>query len=298
MRNLNENIERIPYPMTTAKETLAGIEPGSRWFTCLDMASGYWQIPLDEESQPLTAFISQFCRYIYMRATMGLIINGDVFNARRDAALQGSQHFVKIVDDILIFGKTKRECMERRVKVMDACRVAGITLGRKKCQVALESVKFAGAVVDKDRTSPDPDLLAALKEFPTPKNRTDLKLFTGLCEQLGRYTKNKAGLLEPLRPYASGMGPVPAGFWNRAAQTAFEAARNEMTNTRKLAAYDGSKPLELHTDASKVNGFGFILFQVAEDGSRKILEAGSRCLSNPETRYAIVELEMAILCGP
>jgi hypothetical protein len=142
--------------------------------------------------------------------------------------------------------------------------------------------------VDKDGTRPDPDLLKGLKEFPSPKNRTDLKSFMGLAEQVGTYTNQKAMLIGPLRPHLVA-GPWK---WDGAAEQAFLKAREEMTHTAKLARYDSTKDIELHTDASKLHGYGFILFQLEEDGSRKILEAGSRCLTDAETRYAVVEIEM------
>jgi hypothetical protein len=62
MRKLNESIQRPHYPMTTSKEALAGIEPGSEWFSVLDMSSGFWQVPLEEGAQLYTCFITPWGR--------------------------------------------------------------------------------------------------------------------------------------------------------------------------------------------------------------------------------------------
>ena len=139
--------------------------------------------------------------------------------------------------------------MTNTVAVLDACERHGITLGRKKCLFAQTEVKFAGAVVNADGVVPDPDLLRALSEFPEPKNRTDLKSFCGLAEQLGRFCKEKSELLQPLRKY-QGTAEGRQWFWDEAATEAFKRARSELTKTSRLAWYDGKKALELHTDAS------------------------------------------------
>ena len=59
-----------------------------------------------------------------------------------------------------------------------------------------------------------------------------------------------------------------------------------------LAYYDPKLPTSLQTDASRLNGLGFVLLQKQLDGSWRMVQAGSRFLSDTETRYAMIELEM------
>ena len=69
-----------------------------------DAKNGYWQIPLDEESKPLTTFITEWGCYRYLRAPMGLTSSGDKFCARTDKALAGIPGVFPLVDDVLMFG--------------------------------------------------------------------------------------------------------------------------------------------------------------------------------------------------
>ena len=74
-------------------------------------------------------------------------------------------------------------------------------------------------------------------------------------------------------------------------QTTFEHARRVLTDVADLAFYDTKNPTALHTDASRLFGLGFLLKQQDTAGHWRLIQAGSRFLSDAETRYAMIELE-------
>ena len=111
---------------------------------------------------------------------MGLTSSGDIFCARTDEALAGIPGVHKLVDDILVCGETKEELLERVVMVMERCRAHNITLSAAKAQVGPE-VKFAGFMVGSDGIKADPAKVEAIKEFPAPKDLTNLKSYLGLA---------------------------------------------------------------------------------------------------------------------
>ena len=132
LRQLNMATKRPAYPMTTAKAAVEGIPSSARFFSTLDASSGYWQIPLEEESQLLTTFITPWGRFCYTRATMGLVSAGDYYNEKTDQALADCRALAKIVDDVLVHGKTEAECMVNTAAVLETCLARRIKLGRKK----------------------------------------------------------------------------------------------------------------------------------------------------------------------
>ena len=67
----------------------------------------------DEESKPLTTFITEWRCYRYLRAPMGLTSSGDEFCARTDKALAGIPGVFKLVDDILMFGDSVEQLLDR-----------------------------------------------------------------------------------------------------------------------------------------------------------------------------------------
>ena len=99
--------------------------------------------------------------------------SGDEFCKRADQALAGIPGLFKLVDDILVQGRTKKELVERVGAVFHRCLENQITLSNSKHQVG-QNVKFAGHVITDQGTKPDPDTVAAIKVYPEPDNFTDL----------------------------------------------------------------------------------------------------------------------------
>ena len=87
---------------------------------------------------------------------MGLVSSGDVFCQRTDAALAGIPGMQKLVDDILVVGKIKKELLERIELVMEGCKKNKITLSDSKMQLGTK-VCFAGHIINNPGSRPDPD---------------------------------------------------------------------------------------------------------------------------------------------
>ena len=150
-------------------------------------------------------------------------------------------------------------------------------------QVALCPISrhIAGLCLSPEGYHVDPSIIA---DFPTPANRTDLRSFIGMVNQL---SATVATLLSPLRPLLRTRNEF---VWSENFEHAFKAAKASLTSAPTLAYFDPTKPTRLCTDAS-CQGLGFILQQQHAD-AWLIVQAGSRFLSDAESRYAVVELEL------
>ena len=87
----------------TLNETLDDIAPnlvGAKYFTTLDAASGFWQIPLHEDSQLLTTFITPFGRYPFRRLPFGINSAPEIFQRKMVELLTGLEGVEVIIDDI------------------------------------------------------------------------------------------------------------------------------------------------------------------------------------------------------
>ena len=101
-------------------------------------------------------------------------------------ALAAIPNVKKLVDDVLIFGSTKEELLGMIQLVFEECREWNITLAEKKFQFGNE-VKFAEFILNEAGSRTDPDKLAAIRDFPAPKDRTDLRSWMGLLNQFSTY---------------------------------------------------------------------------------------------------------------
>ena len=164
-------------------DLIKNLNPNSKVFCKLDAVLGYYQIPLDEESRKLTTFLLPSGRYRYLRAPMGLSASSDEWCKRSDAALSGIPGVHKLVDDILIEGSNYTELLERLETVLKRCVESNITISLEKMQIG-DSVIFAGYKISAKSVHPIKQRTDAIRNFPTPTNKTELKSFLGLSNQV------------------------------------------------------------------------------------------------------------------
>ena len=112
-----------------------------------------------------------------------------------------------------------------------------------------------------------------------------------MVNQLSSSTNTTAPLLTPLRPFLSTKNDF---LWSPDHQQAFTILKNSLTIAPVLSYFDVNKPTRLCTDASR-HGLGFILQQNTA-GTWNLIQVGSRFLTDTESRYAVIELEMLAVC--
>jgi len=152
-------------------------------YTKLDANSGFWQIPLSPESALLTTFMTPFGRFCFHRLPFGITSAPEHFQRRMSEILSGLNGVVCLVDDILVYGKTREEHDERLHKVLQRLQEAKATLNLEKCQFAQSRVNFLGHVIDRTGIRPDPDKVVAIQKVRTPANVGDVRRFLGMANQ-------------------------------------------------------------------------------------------------------------------
>ena len=286
--DLNTYVQRPVHPFPSTQEIMQNIQAGSTWFAKLDAVHGYFQIPLDEESSKLTTFLLPSGRYRYLRAPMGLSASGDEFCFRSDRALEGLDFCQKIVDDILITATSEAQLLDRVQQVLQKCREVGLTISDKKLEVG-QKVSFAGHVVSAGGIEPDPQRLAAIKDFPTPTNLTGLRSFLGLANQVASFVPDAAHGTLKMRQL---MKKNAAFVWLPDHEEEFVKVKALLTSPQIVRFFDPTLPTVLLTDASRLYGLGFAMVQMKPDGTRALIKCGSTSLNSAETRYATIELEL------
>ena len=285
---LNDEILRPTHPFPSPNDIVSTIPCEAKFFAVFDCLHGYWQIELDEESKPLTTFLTEFGRYRYCRAPMGLVSSGDEFCLRTDKALADLPGVMKLVDDILIYGKDLEEIIARIRNVFERCKEWGITLSRSKYQFG-QQVKFAGYVISHGGVEPDPEMVEAIKNFKTPENITDLRSWFGLTNRFTEFAPDLKMAMEPLQELLSTKN---AFIWLPEHQISMDKTKEILTDHKGPVRrhFDPSLPVSLFTDASR-KGIGYILTQRDKKGALRLIKCGSRFITSAERNYAVVELE-------
>ena len=106
LTQLNESVYQERHVLPTVEQLLAQIS-GACYFSKLDANSGFWQVPLDKESSPLTTFVTPFGRYRFNRLPFGITSAPEHFQKRMTELLGDLQGVVCLIDDVLVHGSTK-----------------------------------------------------------------------------------------------------------------------------------------------------------------------------------------------
>ena len=288
LTKLNQHVKRATYPSCTAYDVIQGIPRGTNYFTGLDAKTGYWQIKIAEEDQHLTTFITPYGRFKFLRAPMGLISSGDEYTRRGDHALSDVENTIKIVDDILIHDTDYKSHIGNIWSVLEKCEENKITLNPDKIKFAKEELEYCGFILNKEGFTSDEKKVEAISQFKTPTCITDLRSFMGLVCQLSDFSTDIAKTAEPLRQL---LKKNHEWMWTSVHDQAFKDVKDALTSPPVLTYFNPKLPIMLQTDASRLNGLGFVLLQKHRDGWR-LVKCGSRFLSETESRYATIEQEM------
>jgi hypothetical protein len=287
-KRLNDVTMKDAYPLPRIDDSLDQLS-GSAWFSTLDLCQGYWQVELDPEDAPKTAFTTRRGLFQFKVMPFGLCSAPATFQRLMEAVLAGLQWEICLIylDDIIIAGRTFEDMMVNLEKVFDRLAQAGLKLKAKKCHLFAKQVNFLGHVISEEGVATDPEKTAVIKNWPTPANVTELRSFLGLCSYYRRYVESFAAkakclhlLTEKGRPYV----------WTQECQDAFMLLKDLMTRAPVLGHPDFSKPLILDTDASQ-NAIGAVLSQM-QDGKERVLAYASRALTKAERRYCVTRKEL------
>ena len=142
-KRLNQNVKR-PHLMLPNLEDFAPKLAGARVFSTIDVASGFFQVPLEEASAPLTTFITPFGRFCFTRVPMGINLGPEEFQRKMSEALDNLEGIAIIMDDIIVYGSTASEHDERLKLVFDKIEDVGLKLNKEKCHIRKNEVKFFG----------------------------------------------------------------------------------------------------------------------------------------------------------
>jgi len=206
-------------------------------------------------------------------------------------AFVGLTGFRRVVVDIIIYDDNELQHATHVRLFLQRCVEKRIALNPDKRKFSQTKVTFAGFTLSADGYQVDHSITDAITQFPAPTNRTALRSFFGLVNQLSSSTNAIASLLTPLRPLLSTKNDF---LWSPDHQQAFVVIKDALTIAPVLSYFDIDKPTRLCTDASR-HGLGFIL-QQNTSGTWNLVQAGSRFLTDTEARYAVVELEMLAVC--
>ena len=276
---------------------------GKRYFTQLDLASGFHQLSINPRDRPKTAFRdADGMLYEFTRAGFGLTVLPAAFSRRVKSALGNLDGVFSWLDDILIASATWEEHLATLVLVLNRLLAAGLSVNFAKCIFGAASQEFLGMIIDSTGLHPAPSKLEAIANMPRPTTVETLRTFLGMCGYLRQFVRNYSIISAPLsnilrnKSFASKRARKLSIPWGAEEEEAFQALRSALASPTVLAFPDPNKPFELHADASVV-GAGAVLMQNI-GGVPRVISFASHRFSRTDSRRGPTEREcMGVLWG-
>ena len=199
-RQLNAATIKDAHPLPRIDDLLDALH-GAKWFSTLDLKSGYWQVPISEQDKEKTSFrTSSGQLFEFNQVPFGLCNAPATFSRLMDRVLAGLhwETCLFYLDDIIVFSSTWEEHLARLREVFERLRHAKLRLGAAKCTFAAKEVSYLGHRVTEEGLLPDPSLLAAIRDISPLKTATEVRSFLGLAGYYRRYVKGFAAIAAPL----------------------------------------------------------------------------------------------------
>ena len=288
-RRLNSITKKDVHPLPRIDDALDTLS-GSKWFSTLDLASGYWQVEMDPADKEKTAFITPFGLHQFRVMPFGLTNAPSTFQRLMSTVLAGLSWVTCLVylDDIIIFSRTVEDHWQRLTEVLQRLKEAGLKIKPSKCHLLCKSVRYLGYVVSEKGIAADADKIKCVENWPTPTDRESLRQFLGFASYYRKFIRNFADIAAPLHALTEKSKPW---HWTERCDKAFVALKVKLASPPILSFPQFDRTFVVDADASQ-EGVGAVLSHL-DDG--RVIAYASRVLTKAECQYCATRRELLAL---
>ncbi len=297
-RQLNKVTQPISQPLPKLDDIFDQIgHRKAKIFSSLDLASGFWQIPLESSTAEKTAFVTHGGVYQFRKLPFGLRNSPSAFSMAMNHVLRNLtfDFAVIYVDDILVYSSSMEQHLEHLSEVFSRLRAADLRLKPSKCKFLSSKIPYLGHMISSKGVEMEKAKIEAVLNFPRPHNVRSVKSFLGLCNYYRRFVKGFCHITRPL----NALTQKDVDFiWSDSCEEAFQSLKKALTSEPILLVYPNfDKEFILSTDASDT-AIGFVLGQKDDQGRERVIAYGGKSLDKHQRNWAIRDKELlAIMEG-
>ena len=312
LRVLNDKTVRDCYALPRFDDILPYLN-GNKYFTKMDIRSGYYNIEIEETDKEKTAFSTPFGLYEYNRMVQGAKTSASTFQRCMENILRPMLYegVIAFLDDVIIYSKTIEEHLELLDRVLKLMSDAGLKLHPGKCEMVSTKIVYLGYIITEEGVRANPEKTEVLTNWPKIRTVKDVMRFLGFCGFFRRFIPNYSSIAQPLIELTKGVKYKPKSKfgppvkqpalavsvedrWSPACQQAREQLIESLTSPPLLKYPDLDKPFVLHVDAC-TTGLGAVLLQFDTDNKLHPVCYASRSLKLAEKNYPVYKLEFLAL---
>ncbi|KAL6277398.1 hypothetical protein ACE6H2_020999 [Prunus campanulata] len=284
-RQLNKVTVRNRYPLPRIDDLFDQLR-GAKYFSKIDLRSGYHQLRVREEDVPKTAFRTRYGHYEFLVMPFGLTNAPAAFMDLMNRVFRPylDRFVIVFIDDILVYSKTLEGHKKHLRSVLRTLRRTELYAKFSKCQFWLDRVEFLGHVISAEGIYVDPRKIEAVVNWVQPTSVTEIRSFLGLAGYYRRFVEGFSVIAAPL----SRLTRKDVQFeWTEECEQSFQELKKRLTTAPVLALPDNSGNFVIYSDAS-LQGLGCVLMQ-----HDRVIAYASRQLKKHEQNYPTHDLELA-----
>ena len=287
-RLLNKKLIPDKYPLPRIDDILDELGR-AKYFSILDLYSGFHQIPLEKSSRKLTSFSTQRGSFQWKVLPFGLNVAPNSFARMMNIAFSGlePQQAFLYMDDIIVIGCSLKHHRNNLESIFNICRRYNLKLNPYKCEFYRNEVLFLGHKCTDKGILPNEEKIEALKKYPIPLNKDEVRSFVAMVNYYRRFIKNFAELARPLNQLTRKNSIF---IWSKQCQNSFELLKSALLEKPILQYPDFEKDFIVTVDASNY-ACGAVLSQ-NHDGDLLPISYISRSFQKVELNKAIIEKEL------
>ena len=253
------------YPLPKIDEMFAKLK-GARFFSTIDLRSGYYRIGLTRESRAKSAFVVPMGKWEFKRTPFGLSQAPAYFQLLIDKVLMGCCKFAMVyLDDILIFSNNELDHLHHIEEIFNRFEHFGLKMKKEKCDFFKKHIQYLGHLIAEEGFTPLPEKLESIRNMPRPKTPKEVKQFLGLIAYYRKFMPRFWDLVRSL----TNLKRHDAEFiWMEKCDKAFKHLKELLMEHPILRYNDPNRSYTVFTDASGI-GWAGVLMQEFEDNKGK-----------------------------
>ena len=243
------------YPIPTIESLLARLE-GCKYFSILELRSGYHHIGLSKQSKPLPAFTMHSSKFQWNVLPFGIGIGVQTFSFVINKAIGYCSDFAaNYLDDIIALSRTAEDHMEHLERIFTALQMADFKIKVSKCEFFKKHVSYLGFLIGETGIRCDRSKVEAINKIATPTSIEEVRQFNGMCPYYWKFILHYSDISKCFND----MTKKGATFnWTKECDTAFKLLKEKLMEDPVLISPEVDKDYVIHCDASKYSYSGIL----------------------------------------
>ena len=277
------------YPIPNVSNILDAIS-GGKIFGKLDLASGYWQVPVNPKHREKTAFCTHLGLWENLRMPFGLKTAPQTFQRILNTVFADFLYkwLIIYIDDCVTWSNSFEEALDHYQKIFERASKFGVQFKPSKCSFFSTNLQILGHRITPEGRFPTEKGTESISSYPRPHNVSSLKRFLGMIGYFREYIRNMSQRSQNLRSLLS---PKASFSWSDQHEAEFQGLKSALlSNDIILSHPKWDREFQVHTDASKA-GCGAMLAQQHNDILRPVRFA-SKAFTPTESRWPTAHQEL------